>query len=140
MMRVDLVPLAAAVRGRLITDSAGAAVRALLGSDAATRFIDVEDLTRDALPARPFLAFRRGPAPVDGGLVIATFTWHLYDDPRFRYGRIDALLRPIAIAYDPDTPADVMIWGGIALQIGDPRPDPTLSLLHRPVQLAIYAV
>lgn len=80
------------------TDSAGAAVRAALGSTASV--VGKEDLNSGALPTAPFLALQWGP---EGGprTGVRTYfpTWWVYDDVGRGFYRINALLPLIEAAY-----------------------------------------
>lgn len=99
--------IAATTYAQLATASEGAAVRAALGSAASIIPADTLRTFTDAqaLPARPFIAYRGGSQSGnrrDGSR--AQFRWWIYDDARYGYSRINALI-PLMIAAYPDEDA-----------------------------------
>lgn len=83
---------------RLKSDTAGAAVRALLGAGA-TSVIDAEDL-KLPLPAEPFVVLRAGSiSGAQGDIRQCVLTWWIYDAVPKRHVRINAILAAIQAAY-----------------------------------------
>ena len=102
---IDLAALSQAVFARVATDAAGADVRALLG-DGASSVLSAEDLRLRAdagtlqAAALPLLTLRRGAAPQsDRTAAQPVYTWYAYGDPSLGYGALDALARPLWLAY-----------------------------------------
>ena len=87
----------------LKSGSAGAAVRALLGNDAAS-VIDADDLGAASLPTAPFVVLRRGPL-TGAHLQLRTLfvAWWLYDDASRRYDRLNEIVALITAAYPRTT-------------------------------------
>jgi len=138
---IDLFAVGALVVARLKTDAEGASVRALLGAGA-QGVIHADDLSRDTLPARPLLALRAGPVPQLNRIVHAPiFTWWIYDDLEQRYARIDALARPITLAYAARKLA--LSSGGVigSVEVGQlsaQQPDPALGLVCRSIKVILH--
>ena len=122
----------------LATDSAGAAVRAALGSGASS-IIPADDLEVGSLPARPLLAYRAGSVIGSPGWDVqrATLTWWLYDDVLYKYARINALIALIQAAYPADTLV-IPFCEHRQLAITAERPDTTLG--NRPARAIPYQV
>jgi hypothetical protein len=136
----NIAVLTATVYSRLRTDSAGSGVRAALGAGAPS-VIHAKDLNVNTLPARPFVALRRGPVTtVNLTEWRGYFTWWLYDDPAQGYYRIDSLIRLIGQAYaatDLSAPVDgAPSW--IEMSAGQQGEDTKLNnLLFVPVTLVV---
>lgn len=83
----------------LETDSAGSAVRAALGSGAAS-VVAKDELSSGTLPACPFVALQWGPEGGPRTGVRSFFpTWWVYDDVGRGFYRINAILPLIEAAY-----------------------------------------
>jgi hypothetical protein len=143
---IDLFSLLTAVYARLYADAQGAAVRALLGAGADSVLVAedlrIEGLTVLSLPARPLVALRRGAVPIDGRVVNRpVYTWYVYDDPSAGYGRIEALLQPLAQVYE-GTPLFVstVAVGDVEVSAGAQLRDDALKLLLCPVTVIIGAI
>jgi hypothetical protein len=116
--------LASTAYTRLASDSAGASVRAALGS--ATSILPADGLKRFAtavdLPSRLLIAFRgleRTGNARDG--IREAFAWYLYDDDYYGYRRINDLIPLILAAYpDEDGLSD---WYLTANGASPERPD-----------------
>lgn len=105
-MPIKLAAVEDAFYAVLHADSAGAAVRAVLG-DGASAVLWAADL-KLALPRPPFIALAIGP--VTGRRLDVrqhTLTWYVYDEPPRRWSRIDAIIPLIETAY----PADAITFG-----------------------------
>jgi hypothetical protein len=142
---IDLMTLDAPIFARLATDSAGAAVRALLpGGGAAVMMVEdmrVEGLKLAALPARPILALRYGPTPLVGRIVNRPlYQWYAYGDPSAGYGPLRALVGPISEAYKPDVTASDAAIGDIEVSAGAQARDDNLKLLVQIITVAVGAV
>ena len=141
MLRIDVQALTAAVYNRPKSDVEGATVRALLGATSGS-IIHARQLTKDALPTRPFLALRARPIPTIRDVIHApAYTWWIYDDPDQGYYRINGLLLPLARAYDAKRLAAVgcPISRVEVGEVGDETNDPALGgLLLRTINVIIY--
>lgn len=82
--------------------AASVAVRAALGAGASSVIVR-EGLTQP-LPAFPFVALQwpRGGGPRNRGLKRFYPIWFLYDQPSYRYSRLDPLIPLIEAAYPED--------------------------------------
>lgn len=143
---IDLAAITSAVYARLQSDAAGAAVRAALGAGGLS-VVHAEDLRVEgqggpALPARPLVALRRGPAPQSQGVVYSPlYTWYCYDDIGQGYGRIEGLPLLIAQAFAARLIVDTTAVGAQDLgSVGAQLRDERLGLLVVPIQLIIGAV
>lgn len=128
-MSLDLQSIYAWMFERLHSDVAGTLVRATAG------VIPAHDLDKDALPPRPFLAFRQGAV---GGtsdeMRTPSATWWVYDDPHQGTWRINGLTLAIEQAYPRIARTD----GEFSVGIGQPVPDTTLNLTGCPVTVLFY--
>ncbi len=133
-MAVDIQTVTSQIWARLASDldARAAAVRAALGAGAAS-IIHAEQLVQEPRPARPFLAFRGGSLTGES-LQMRPFScrWFLYDDPGQGYWRINGLAPLIEVAY---TPLCIPHGRIVVALVTDERPDTTLNLLMRSVQL-----
>jgi hypothetical protein len=105
-MPIKLTAVEDAFYNVLKVDSAGAAVRAVLG-DLASGVIRAADL-KLTLPRPPFIALAVGP--VTGKRLDVrqhVLTWFVYDDAPRRWSRIDTIIPLIETAY----PADAITFG-----------------------------
>lgn len=142
---IDVAALTSAVYERLRSESAGAALRALLGADAASVLlaedVRVEGLLVRQLPVRPLIALRRGAVPTIGRVVNRPiYTWYCYDDPAAGYGAIEALIQPLAEAYTTELIIGTVAVGDIEVSAGGQTRDDVLKLLMCPVTVVIGAV
>ena len=125
-----MTSLATTAYTRLASDSAGATVRAALGS--ASSILPASSLARFAtavdLPARLLMAFRALDTTGnrrDGQREY--FAWYLYDDAHYGYRRINDLIPLILAAYpDEDALSD---WYITANGASAERPDAAIFQL-----------
>lgn len=111
----------------------GAAVRAMLGS--AQSVLHAAALTAP-LPARPLLAWRAGAVVgASGEMRVTTGAWWVYDDPAYRYGRINALVPLLEALYIRQFAAggQTEVSG-----LGPELEDTALGLVYRRVEIAHY--
>lgn len=102
-MPIKLTAVEDAFYAVLRTDSAGAAVRDALG-DGANSVLWAEDLSRESLPKKPFVAL--AILPVAGAwqdVRTHVFEWYGYDDIPKRYERINTVLQLVEAAYTPES-------------------------------------
>ncbi len=132
MIGVDIQLVSSQFWARLASDAAGASVRAALGAGA-TSIIHADQLAIEPRPARPLLAGRGGQLTGQSGEMRQLWwRWWVYDDPTQMYWRINGLLPLIEQAY----PLHALPHGEIRVGIvTDERPDTTLKLLTRSIQL-----
>jgi hypothetical protein len=131
---VDLQLVTSQIWARLASDldAPAAAVRAALGAGA-TSIIHADQLVQEPRPARPFLAFRGGSLTGESFDMRPFFCrWFVYDDPGQGHWRINGLVPLIEAAY----PRFCVPYGRIVVSlVTDERPDDTLNLLFRSIQL-----
>lgn len=139
---IDLASLTEQVYQQVAAD---AAILAFLPAGADAIFPNVEDLRVEgllieALPARPWLALRRGAAPqLDRVVTAPLYTWYCYDDPTIGYGRLEHLPKLIADAYESGLTLSTVAVGAIEVAAGAQTRDSRLGLLQL-VTVAIGAV
>lgn len=147
---IDLSALDLAVFARLASDADGAAVRAQLtawGASAASIVMasdlplrTVVEADRGALPARPILALRAGPAPRFERIVIRPgYTWLAIDDPSYGEGRLRALALLIAQAYESGLTVARDAIPEVEVSAGAVVTDPRLGQVL-PIALAVGGV
>lgn len=131
MIGVDIQLVTSQFWSRLVSDAAGASVRAALGAGA-TSIIHADQLAVEPRPARPLLALRGGSLTGQSSQMRPlTWRWWIYDDPGQMYWRINGLVPLIEQAY----PRLCIPHGEITVGIvSDERPDTTLGLLMRSIQ------
>lgn len=142
---IALDALSAAIWQRATADADGTALRAALGAGAASILmaedLRVEGLTIATLPARPFIALRRGPAPNAARVTVRPlYTWYCYDDPAIGYGRLEALPALVGAAYESPLLVPSVGVGDLEVSAGAQTRDATLGMLLVPVTLAIGAI
>lgn len=141
MLRLDVAGLTADVFNRLALDDAGEPVRLELGAGE-LGVLAAHQLEQLPPPAGPFIALRRYPiAAPPGGPIVATFLWYIYDDPGQGYARINALLRPLALAYDQSVSPLPRAHAAISaadLAAGEERHDSALGRPYVVATLTIY--
>lgn len=139
MSLLDPATLLTTFYARLASDSAGSAVRALLGAGAASIIVR-DDLDAANVPARPFLVCASGPiagAP-DYDMQRMVCAWWIYDDPIRKFSRIDSLLLPIANAYPADDGTVIPYCDVRRLGVSQPIYDSKLG--GRPARSLSYQV
>lgn len=134
-----MVDLAELTRQMYVTITTAAAGWGAQGATPA-QVVHASTLRPVALPARPFLALRPGPAPlVERGTYQATYTWLIYDDEGHGYIRINTLAGLLVAAYAAATIQ--YTTGGVVglvevIGYGDETRDEALGLSVRAVRLA----
>ena len=141
---IDVAALTNAVFASLEGDIAGNAVRALLGDGAASVLtadrLSEHEFARDLLPAVPLIAMRREPITRRDRIEVGTvYTLYCYDDPAIGYGRLEALIQPIAGAFASGI-ADGANLVEVEVQAGRQDRDSKLGLLLQIVEVVISAV
>lgn len=141
---IDVMALSTAIWNRLTVDLAGLPVRSRLGADVASIVtadrVSEHEYAKRELPGRPLIAVRREPiAPRDRMEYGTVYTLYCYDDPAVGYGRLEALIQPIALAFAGGI-ADGANLVEVEVQAGRQDRDDTLGLLLQIVDLVISAV
>lgn len=142
---IDIQTINMALWQRLTVDASGSALRAALGAGASSIVmaddIRIEGLMVRTLPARPFVAFRRGPAPTIARVVRRPiYHMHCYDDPAVGYGRLDTLPALLESAFgDLVRPAAGAI-GECELSTGPHARDAILDMLVVVVSITVGAI
>jgi hypothetical protein len=129
-MPLDPAAITASFFAVLKSDAAGAAVRDILGAQAAS-VVMADDLKLASLPRPPFLALR--PGPITGAryqVRTCFFTWWVYDEAALRFTRINAVLPLIEAAYT----AHVIPYGRTDLAGGISQEIPRDRALERPTR------
>lgn len=143
-MSIDPAAVSAALFARVKSDSAGAAVRALLGAGAAS-VISARDLPKEpgkvgTLPARPLLAWREGPIGGQAG-EMETFTgaWWVYDEPGQGDRRINAIVAALKAAHRDQV--GIVDYGRVRVgPVGQAALDRVIGLYGRAVQITYRAL
>lgn len=108
----------------LMTDTAGAAVRAALGASSTS--ILTRRGVAGTLPVAPFIVIQYGPVSGKAGFTRSFFpTWWLYDDATRDWNRLNDLAALIEAAYPDDALA--YCYTNYAGGIGDEVTDATLG-------------
>lgn len=137
MSTLDLASIAASLYSRVKSDSAGSAVRALLGAGA-TSVIPARDLPKETgdlglLPARPLLVWRRGVTSEVDQMWRAFGTWWAYVELDQGDRPLDQIVSALIAAY----PRFCIPLGRVTVgPIGQPGEDRDLNLYGVPVQIS----
>lgn len=124
-MPIDIADITSKVYQRLVSDQAGAPVRAMLRGGV----VAADTLEATNIPATPFIAFREGPItgkPTD--LEDLTFRLYLYDD-KHQYRRINQIATLVRQAYPTGDDASFTHYSVASVTLGDARPDAALRQL-----------
>lgn len=139
MSILDPATLEQSFYARLASDSAGSAVRALLGAGSSSIIVR-DDLDPLSLPARPFLVLAIGPisGSPDWDMQRMVCSWWVYDDPIQKFRRIDSLILQIEHAYPADDPTVIQYCDVRRLSVSQPIYDSKLG--GRPTRSLPYQV
>lgn len=141
-MALNLARLTTVTFARVHDDAAGAGVRTNLGAAAAS-VIFAHQISKDTLPARPFLALKRNPTSPNGFLIRVPYIFYVYDELPQGTFRLETIATALAAAFDieatPWRPSDVTIHSVTIGDAGHAEPDSTLGLRVLPVRVSISA-
>lgn len=124
---------------RPAANSALVAALIAFGSSAASILVR-DDLDPLNLPARPLLVCATGPIPgtPDWEMQRMQCAWWIYDDPMYKFSRIDSLLLPLERVYPADDPTVIPFCDVRRLSVSRPIYDAKLG--GRPARSLPYQV